>query len=147
MYFLVRADEGPYCLAEFLFSARVTVHDYAQPDRLLAATSLMAKYSDTPMDYADATLMLLAEDAGIYVTATFRPARILDLPNTSRKGTENLRGLKERRESAVYSGMFPCFLRGEVAALFSSIASASISRARVLRGRMTSSTQPRSAAT
>ena len=70
-YLLSKSTHGPQRLAEFVIAGRVTVHDYAQPDRLVAATSLMAKYSDTPMDYADATLMLLAEDTGIHVAATF----------------------------------------------------------------------------
>ena len=45
-----------------------------------------------------------------------------------------------------YSGMFPCFLGGFLARLFSSMSSAWISLRRVSRGRMTASRYPRSAA-
>ena len=45
-----------------------------------------------------------------------------------------------------HKGMFPCFLRGIVSTLFSSIRSARITRGRVSRGSITSSMNPRSAA-
>ena len=37
---------------------------------MVAATKLMAKYADTPMDYADATLVLLADEMGVADIAT-----------------------------------------------------------------------------
>ncbi len=46
-----------------------------------------------------------------------------------------------------YSGMFPCFFGGFFSRLVSSPASAAISFARVCLGRITSSTNPRDAAT
>lgn len=46
-----------------------------------------------------------------------------------------------------YSGMFPCFLRGMVSTLFANIRSARITFGRVSRGSITSSINPRSAAT
>src|SRR5688572_20568669 len=46
-----------------------------------------------------------------------------------------------------HSGILPCFLGGFLSRLFSQLASAAMSLARVIRGRMTSSTYPREAAT
>jgi predicted nucleic acid-binding protein len=37
------------------------VYDFAGRDELWEAAELMERYGDTPMDYADATLVLLAE--------------------------------------------------------------------------------------
>ena len=62
---LVEGDRaGPRRLADFVHAARVQVFECAQPERLSAAVSLMEKYADTPMDFADATLVLLAEEIG-----------------------------------------------------------------------------------
>jgi predicted nucleic acid-binding protein len=52
---------GPRSLAEFIGSSDTLVYDLAQPPELEAAAALMERYSDTPMDYADATLVLLAD--------------------------------------------------------------------------------------
>ena len=38
------------------------VFESAQPQQLLAAVSLIEKYADTPMDFADATLVLLSDE-------------------------------------------------------------------------------------
>ncbi len=60
------------------------------------------------------------------------------------------RGLAIRRRMPscpTYSGMFPCFLRGMVSTLFANIRSARITFGRVSRGSITSSINPRSAAT
>ncbi len=40
------------------------------PARVLAAAELMQKYSDTPMDFADATLVLLAAQLGVIEIVT-----------------------------------------------------------------------------
>lgn len=61
MHLVIAARDGPALLAEFVTASRARVHDFAQPAELRAAATLMMKYSDTPMDYADATLVLLAE--------------------------------------------------------------------------------------
>ncbi|MEW6753888.1 MAG: hypothetical protein AB1505_23350 [Candidatus Latescibacterota bacterium] len=60
MHFVAPSPTGPTLLAEFVTSARVRVFDLAQPADLRAAAVLMERYSDTPMDFADATLVLLA---------------------------------------------------------------------------------------
>jgi uncharacterized protein len=41
------------------------VHDAFTSPALSTAARLMAKYADTPMDFADATLVWLAEQRGI----------------------------------------------------------------------------------
>ncbi|MCP4661201.1 MAG: PIN domain-containing protein [bacterium] len=61
MHFVAASPEGPRVLVEFVTASDLEVHDFAQPDDLGRAVELMEKYPDTPMDYADATLVLLAE--------------------------------------------------------------------------------------
>ena len=61
MHFVAPSPQGAALLAEFVTASRMRVHDFAQPPELRAASTLMAKYFDTPMDYADATLVLLAD--------------------------------------------------------------------------------------
>jgi predicted nucleic acid-binding protein len=61
MYFVSDAPDGPVSFAELLVSSNAQVVDTTQPSQILAAAMLMRKYSDTPMDFADATLVALAE--------------------------------------------------------------------------------------
>ena len=61
MHFVAAADGGPTLLAEFVDASALQVYDLCQPPELHEAAKLMAKYGDTPMDFADATLVLLAE--------------------------------------------------------------------------------------
>jgi len=61
MYFVSSTALGPRRLAEFVVDSGMQVFDLAQPAELRAAAALMERYSDTPMDYADATLVLLAQ--------------------------------------------------------------------------------------
>jgi predicted nucleic acid-binding protein len=61
MYFLSASKEGPRLLAEFVALSQTEVYDLCRPPELLEAALLMGKYGDTPMDFADATLVLLAE--------------------------------------------------------------------------------------
>lgn len=56
---------GPRLLAEFATATRLRAHDLAQPADLRRAAELMARYPDLPMDYADATLLILADQLGI----------------------------------------------------------------------------------
>ena len=65
MYLLKDDSRGPRRLAEFIQAASVQIFESTQPQRLLSAVSLIEKYSDTPMDFADATLVLLSEDIGV----------------------------------------------------------------------------------
>ena len=61
MRFVAGSPSGPRLLSEFVITARIRVFDFAQPPALRACATFMEKYADTPMDYADATLVLLAE--------------------------------------------------------------------------------------
>lgn len=65
MYFVSDATEGPTSFAEFLASSNVQVVEAMQPSQILAAAALMKKYADTPMDFADATLVALGERLGL----------------------------------------------------------------------------------
>jgi uncharacterized protein len=83
MFFVSATTQGPLRLAEFVVDSGMHVFDLAQPLDLRAAAELMERYSDTPMDYADATLVLLAEALRIHDVltldrrgfSTYRPAR------------------------------------------------------------------------
>lgn len=61
MYFVSAARHGPTLLAQFVAASGMRVYDLAQPPELEAAAALMERYAGTPMDYADASLVLLAE--------------------------------------------------------------------------------------
>lgn len=64
MHLLSGTPTGPRLLAEFVRASGTGVFDLCQPPELDAAAALMEKYVDTPMDFADATLVLLAEALG-----------------------------------------------------------------------------------
>ena len=64
MHLLKDDDRGPRRLAEFVQAARVHVFESTQPQQLLSAVTLIEKYSDAPMDFADATLVLLSDRVG-----------------------------------------------------------------------------------
>jgi uncharacterized protein len=70
MYFVSDAPEGPVAFAQLLAGADVQIGETSQPGDVLAAALLMKKYHDTPMDFADATLILLAEQLGLTEIAT-----------------------------------------------------------------------------
>lgn len=61
MYFVGGTRGGPRALAELVDRGEITVYDVCQPAHLREATRRMEQYSNTPMDFADATLVLLAE--------------------------------------------------------------------------------------
>ena len=64
MHFLSSQPGGAEALAHLLDDAQVEISDCFDPSELHAAARLMKKYADTPMDFADATLVLLAEETG-----------------------------------------------------------------------------------
>jgi predicted nucleic acid-binding protein len=64
MYFLGGLPDGAATLAGFLDEAQVDIRDCFAPAQLRAAAGLMKKYADLPMDFADATLVLLADELG-----------------------------------------------------------------------------------
>lgn len=65
MHFLAAFPEGAKRLAELIVAGRFRVYDLCQPPDLVQAVALMERYRDTPMDFADATLVLLAEALGV----------------------------------------------------------------------------------
>ncbi len=80
MYFLADAPDGPLAFAELLAGADVTVVETLAPARIIAAARLMAKFADTPMDFADATLIGAADDL-----------RIVDIATLDRRGFSTYR--------------------------------------------------------
>ena len=65
MHFLSESADGPSAFAEFLTAAGVRLAGVQSADDVAAAARLMRKYADTPMDFADATLVALAEKSGV----------------------------------------------------------------------------------
>lgn len=61
MHFVASAPSGPQLLAELVAASGLEVYDLCRPPELGAAAALMGRYEDAPMDFADATLVLLAE--------------------------------------------------------------------------------------
>lgn len=65
MHLVRRHRDGAALVARFASTAALHVEDYTQPSALQRAVELMERYADTPMDYGDATMILLAEDLGV----------------------------------------------------------------------------------
>jgi uncharacterized protein len=61
MYFVGATHGGARALAELVDRSGMMVYDLCQPPDLREAARLMERYADTPMDFADATLLLLAD--------------------------------------------------------------------------------------
>ena len=64
MHFVGGQPGGSEALAGLLDDAQVDIRDCFAPGELHAAGKLMKKYADCPMDFADATLVMLAEETG-----------------------------------------------------------------------------------
>ena len=80
MHFVAPARGGPRLVADFAIAVGMDVFDFSEPELLLEAARLMEKYADTPMDFADATLLLLAE-----------ASRTLDILTLDRRGFSTYR--------------------------------------------------------
>ncbi len=65
MHLLAVSRDGPRTLAEFVAASGMAVYDLCRPPELHEAVVLMESYADTPMDFADATLVLLAEGVDV----------------------------------------------------------------------------------
>ena len=65
MHFVEEDEDGPGALADFLVASRTVVAGGIDARHLQDAARLMKKYRDTPMDYADATLVLLAAELSV----------------------------------------------------------------------------------
>jgi len=70
MYFLADTPDGPLSFAELLMASEIQIAGVGEPTQSLAAAKLMAKYADTPMDFADATIVLLADQLRVFDVIT-----------------------------------------------------------------------------
>ena len=61
MHFVGGASTGPRLLVDLLVAWDVQVYDFSEPAGLPDVVALMEQYANVPMDFADATLVLLAE--------------------------------------------------------------------------------------
>ncbi|MFU8859114.1 MAG: type II toxin-antitoxin system VapC family toxin [Cyclonatronaceae bacterium] len=66
MHFVSATPDGATTLAELVAASSMEIFDLTRPPELQEAAALMKRYSDTPMDFADATLVLLAEAIGVH---------------------------------------------------------------------------------
>ena len=93
MYFLSGVHGAPAAFAELLVASGTRIVESSHPKLVVAAADLMASYSDTPMDFADATLVQLADALGVtdilsldrrgfstYRTAKGKAFRLVPLP-------------------------------------------------------------------
>ncbi len=65
MHLLARIPDGPALAAELIAGGDIETFECTRPSQLVQAAALMRKHRDTPMDFADATLVLLADDIGV----------------------------------------------------------------------------------
>lgn len=65
MHFVAADRAGPRHLAALATAGALEIYDLCGATELHEAAALMEKYLDTPMDFADATLLLLAEILGL----------------------------------------------------------------------------------
>jgi uncharacterized protein len=70
MHLVSAVRRGPTLLAEFVAQSGLQILDFSQADELAEAARRMEKYADLPMDYADATLVLLGERIGVTAILT-----------------------------------------------------------------------------
>ena len=86
MHLLAEARDGPMLLAELVRATDMQTFECTRPDQLLKAATLMRKYEDTPMDFADATLVLLAD-----------AVNVVDVLTLDRRGFSTYRSAKGTR--------------------------------------------------
>jgi len=70
MHLLGSVRSGPGLLIDFLLSSQTEVHECTSLESLAEAAQLMEKYADVPMDFADATLVRLAERLKLHHVCT-----------------------------------------------------------------------------
>ena len=88
MHFVSVAQAGPRMLADLLHATGTVVYDLSTPPVLDEVVSLMERYRDTPMDYADGTLVRLAEALDVFDVLT------LDRRGFSTYRTKRTQGLR-----------------------------------------------------
>lgn len=90
MHFVSESELGPTLLVKFLERSRTEVIECTALGQLREAAALMRKYSNVPMDFADATLVLASDSLGtseictldrrgfrVYRTAARQPFRLV----------------------------------------------------------------------
>lgn len=70
MHLLGGVRGGAGLLIEFLLASQTEVHECTSVESLADAARLMEKYADVPMDFADATLVLLGERLKVHRVCT-----------------------------------------------------------------------------
>jgi predicted nucleic acid-binding protein len=70
MHMVSDVRDGASLMAELVLATGALVQECAQPAQLKQAAALMATYPNVPMDFADATLVLLAEEIGVHHIVT-----------------------------------------------------------------------------
>ena len=93
MHFVSAAPTGPRMLADFLHATATVVYDLSTAPELDDVVALMERYHDTPMDYADGTLVRLAEALDV-----------LDVLTLDRRGFSTYRTKRNRRLRLVLDG-------------------------------------------
>ena len=93
MRFVSAAPTGPRMLADFLHATATVVYDLSTAPELDDVVALMERYHDTPMDYADGTLVRLAEALDV-----------LDVLTLDRRGFSTYRAKRNRRLRLVLDG-------------------------------------------
>ncbi|MDE0123927.1 MAG: PIN domain-containing protein [Bryobacterales bacterium] len=66
MHFVAPRRGGPALFSEFLRSTNAAVHAFSRPSEIRGAGALMEQYWDSRMDYADATLLMLADRISVF---------------------------------------------------------------------------------
>ena len=93
MHFVSAAPTGPRMLADFLHATATVVYDLSTAPELDDVVALMERYHGTPMDYADGTLVRLAEALDV-----------LDVLTLDRRGFATYRAKRNRRLRLVLDG-------------------------------------------
>lgn len=70
MHFVAPSRGGPALFAEFLLSTKTVVHGWSSSKQISQTVALMEQYRHSRMDYADATLLLLAEQVSVFEILT-----------------------------------------------------------------------------
>lgn len=65
MHFVSTGASGPRLLSEFVQKSGVDLFDLTHPPALPEVVSLMEKYRNVPMDFVDATLVVLADELNV----------------------------------------------------------------------------------
>lgn len=89
MHLVSGHSQGPDTLVEFLLATATGIAEAMRPAQLRSAAEAMRKYRDTPMDFADATLVLLSEELGVREILTL-DRRGFSTYRTSRGGAFHL---------------------------------------------------------